>query len=142
VLEDVQSTFTDFGTANHTPEDYLDRLVGFGLYTTDGLPPGELRAVDTGEHAHIVAAVRTAQAQHYRNIAAMSRDEKIRAGAYVYFSFLRPFAEIAGVVDQLDWSVPRDLPAPLYELLSAMQGENAGVADDEPYYDTYPEAAS
>ena len=43
VLDDVQSTFTDFGTSNHTPEDYLDRLVAFGLYTTDGLPPGELR---------------------------------------------------------------------------------------------------
>lgn len=142
VLDDVQSTFTDFGTSNHTPEDYLDRLVGFGLYTTDGLPPGELRAVPAEEHGAIVAAVRGAQAQHYRNIAAMSRDEKIRAGAYVYFSFLRPFAEIAGVADRLDWTVPRDLPEPLYELISAMQGENAGVADDEAYYDLYPQEAS
>lgn len=141
VLDDVESTFTDFGTSNHTPEDYLDRLVAFGLYTTDGLPPGELRPVDDGEHAEIVAAVRSAQAQHYRNIAAMERDEKIRAGAYVYFSFLRPFAAIAGVADQLDWTVPRDLPAPLYELMSAMQGDNAGIPDDEAYYDTYPEAA-
>ena len=99
VLDDVQSTFTDFGTSNHTPEDYLDRLVAFGLYTTDGLPPGELRPVPADEHDSIVAAVRKAQAQHYRNIAAMERDEKIRAGAYVYFSFLRPFAEIAGVAD-------------------------------------------
>ncbi len=141
VLEDVESTFTDFGTSNHAPEDYLERLVGFGLYTTDGLPPGELRAVPADEHADIVPAVRKAQAQHYRNIAAMDRDEKIRAGAYVYFSFLRPFAEIAGVADQLDWSVPRDLPEPLYQLLSAMQGENAGVPEDEAYYDTYPEDA-
>ena len=139
VLDDVQSTFTDFGTSNHTPEDYLDRLVGFGLYTTDGLPPGELRPVPAEEHDDIVAAVRKAQAQHYRNIAAMDRDEKIRAGAYVYFSFLRPFAEIAGVADELDWSVPRDLPEPLYELMSAMQGENAGVPEDEAYYELYPE---
>jgi hypothetical protein len=142
VLEGVQSTFTDFGTSNHTPEDYLDRLVAFGLYTTDGLPPGELRAVPDDEHDGIIGAVRRAQAQHYRNIAAMERDEKIRAGAYVYFSFLRPFAEIAGVADQLDWTVPRDLPAPLYELLSAMQGENAGVPPDEAYYELYPEDAT
>jgi hypothetical protein len=142
VLEDVRSTFTDFGTSNHTPEDYLDRLVAFGLYTTDGLPPGELRPVPPAEHDGIVAAVRKAQAQHYRNIAAMSRDEKIRAGAYVYFSFLRPFAEIAGVAHELDWTVPRDLPEPLYQLMSAMQGENAGVPEDQPYYDLYPEAAS
>ena len=141
VLDDVDSTFTDFGTSNHTPEDYLERLVGFGLYTTDGLPPGELRPVPVEEHLAIVPAVRKAQAQHYRNIAAMERDEKIRAGAYVYFSFLRPFAEIAGVAERLDWSVPRDLPEPLYQLLSAMQGENAGVPEDEDYYDTYPEGA-
>ena len=141
VLDDVQSTFTDFGTSNHTPEDYLDRLVAFGLYTTDGQPPGELRAVLADEHDAIVAAVRRAQSQHYRNIAAMTRDEKIRAGAYVYFTFLRPFAEEAGVADQLDWSVPRDLPEPIYELMSAMEGDNAGVPEDEAYYELYPEDA-
>jgi hypothetical protein len=139
VLEGVQSTFTDFGTSNHTPEDYLDHLVGFALYTTDGLAPGAVRLVPPDEHDGIVAAVRTAQRQHYRNIAAMSRDEKIRAGAYVYFSFLRPFAEVAGIADELDWTVPRDLPEPAYQLISAMQGENAGIPDDEAYYELYPE---
>jgi hypothetical protein len=139
VLEGVDSTFTDFGTSNHTPEDYLDHLVGFALYTTDGLPPGQLRLVPAAEYDAIVSAVRRAQAQHYRNIAAMTRDEKIRAGAYVYFTFLRPFAELAGVADELDWTVPRDLPEPVYQLMSAMQGENAGVPDDEDYYALYPE---
>jgi hypothetical protein len=139
VLDDVQSTFTDFGTSNHTPEDYLDRLTAFGLYTTDGLPPGELRPVPADERDEIVTTVRTAQAQHYRNIAAMTHDEKLRCGAYVYFTFLRPFAEIAGVADDLDWSVPRDVPEPLYQLFSAIQGENASIPDDVPYYDLYPE---
>lgn len=139
VLEGVQSTFTDFGTSNHTPEDYLDHLVGFALYTTDDLPAGEVRLVPPEEYDGIVAAVRTAQSRHYRNIAAMSRDDKVRAGAYVYFSFLRPFAEIAGVADELDWTVPRDLPEPIYELMSAMQGENASIPDDEAYYELYPE---
>jgi hypothetical protein len=141
VLDDVTTTFTDFGTSNHTPEDYLDRLVRFGLYTTDGLPPGELRPVPAEEHDGIVAEVRRAQAQHYRNIAAMTRDEKIRAGAYVYFSFLRPFAEEAGVADQLDWTVPRDLPDLAYELFSAIDGDGGGVPADEAYYDLYPEPA-
>ena len=138
VLEGVDFTVTDFGTSNHTPEDYLDHLVGFALYTTDGQPPGELRLVPPEEYAGIVAAVRTAQSQHYRNIAAMERDEKIRAGAYVYFTFLRPFAEVAGIADELDWTVPRDLPEPIYELMSMMQGENAGVPEDEAYYERYP----
>lgn len=139
VLDGVESTFTDFGTSNHTPEDYLDNLVAFGLHTTDGMAPGQLRPVPDDEHPSIVAAVRQAQSQHYRNIAAMSRDEKIRAGAYVYFTFLRPFAELAGVADQLDWTVPRDLPQPIFELMSAMQGENSGVPADEAYYELYPQ---
>jgi hypothetical protein len=140
VLEDVEFTVTDFGTSNHTPEDYLDRLVGFALYTTDGLAPGEVRLVPPAEYDEIVAAVRKAQSAHYRSIAAMSRDEKIRAGAYVYFTFLRPFAEEAGIADELDWSVPRDLPEPVYDFMSAMQGENAGVVEEGPYYAPYSEA--
>jgi hypothetical protein len=142
VLDGVQTSITDFGTSNHTPEDYLDHLVGFGLYTTDGMPPGELRPVPAEEHDAIIAAVRAAQAQHYRNIAAMSRDEKIRAGAYVYFTFLRPFAEEAGIADELDWTVPRDLPAPAYELFSAIQGDNGGVPEEEQYYLPYAEVSS
>jgi hypothetical protein len=139
VLEGVDSTITDFGTSNHTPEDYLDHLVGFALYTTDDLPPGEVRLVPPDEYDGIVAAVRSAQSAHYRAIAGMSRDEKIRAGAYVYFTFLRPFAEVAGIAEELDWSVPRDLPEPVYEFMSAMEGDNAGVADEGPYYEPYPE---
>jgi hypothetical protein len=142
VLEGVQSTFTDFGTSNHTPEDYLDRLVAFGLYTTDGQPPGQLAPVPLDEQADIVGTVRKAQAQHYRNLAAMTRDEKIRAGAYVYFSFLRPFAEEAGMADELDWTVPRDLPDHVYELFSVIEGDGGGIPGDEDYYERYSEPAS
>ena len=56
-LDGVASTFTDFGTSNHTPEDYLDELVGFALYTTDGLPPGELRLIPPDEYDGIITAV-------------------------------------------------------------------------------------
>ena len=138
VLDDVDVRITDFGTANTVPEDYLDRLVGFGLFTTDGADDGSLRPVPDGEVGDLLAAVRRAQAQHYRNIAAMSRDEKIRCGAYVYFSFLKPFADVAGVGAALDWTVPRDVPEPLYQLFSAMEGENAGVGDDDEYYALLP----
>jgi len=131
VLDGVEFSITDFGTSNHTPEDYLDHLVAFGLFTTDN---GEVEPVSLDQLDAIVTATRTAQAQHYKNIAAMTRDEKVRCGAYVYFSFLRPFAEIAGVVDELDWTVPRDLPEPVYQMLSAIDGTNSGV-DEGPYYE-------
>lgn len=140
VLEGGTFRITDFGTSNHTPEDYLDRIVGFALHTTDGCPPGVVRSVPLDELDGIVAAVRTAQATHYRNIAAMDRLDKIRAGAYVYFTFLRPFAELAGVEDELDWTVPRDLADPVVELIAEMVGDNAAPPDIDAgvaYYETY-----
>lgn len=140
VLEGVTvDRITDFGTSYTTPEDFLDHLVGFGLHTTDGCEPGELRRVPLDEMPAIIKAVRTAQSAHYRNIAAMDRDEKIRCGAYVYFSFLRPFALEAGVADRLDWTVPRDIPQPVYEMVSMMEGDSGQeIAGDAPYYSPIP----
>ena len=133
VLDGVDVQATDFGSSNTTPDDYLDHLVGFGLFTTDG-PDGELEPVPLDRLEELVATVRKVQARHYRDIAAMSRDEMIRCGAYVYFSFLRPFAEIAGVADQLDWQVPRDVPEPLVELLSSVNGEDVPFDAESEYY--------
>jgi len=138
VLEGVSiDRITDFGTSNTTPEDYLDHLVGFGLFTTDS---GELVPVPDEALDPLIAAVRKAQAGHYRNIAAMSRDDKIRAGAYVYFSFLRPFALEAGVADELGWTVPRDIDPMLYQMVSMMEGDNGGVQDEGAYYSPLPPA--
>jgi hypothetical protein len=122
---------TDFGTTYTEPEDYLDHVASYGLFTTDhgGLQPVPLNEVDG-----IVTAVRDAQKAHYRNIVAMDRHEKIRCGAYVYFSFLRPYARIAGVEDELDWTVPRDIPTPVYDVVSQLEGDNAAPAADGPYY--------
>jgi hypothetical protein len=131
---------TDFGTSYTTPEDFLDHLVGFGLFTTDS---GDLAPVDLSELDELVSRVRRAQSAHYRAIASMSRDEKIRAGAYVYFSFLRPFAVEAGLsgpgTDEVfDWTVPRDIPEPLYQMVSAMEGDNGAPVEEGPYYSPIP----
>src|SRR5438105_10832273 len=48
VLEGVDVRVNDWGTSLTEPEDYLDHLVPFGLYTTDG-PGSELRLVDEDE---------------------------------------------------------------------------------------------
>lgn len=123
VLDDVTVRITDFGTSNTDPEDYLDRLVGFSLFTTDGEPPGSLRPVPLDEVETIVAACRAAERNHYRRIARMDTDEMIRCGAEVYFTFLEPFAAEAGVAEALDWSVPRDVGPPVYDLLVAVGTE-------------------
>jgi len=140
VLDDVDVQISDFGSSRTTPEDYLDRLVGFSLFTTD-TPDRSLLPVPVDELDGIVAAVRSAQARHYRNIAAMSRDDKIRCGAYVYFSFLKPFADEAGIGGELDWTVPRDLPDDWYAFMSAMDGADpAGEPTDADgdYYSLFP----
>jgi hypothetical protein len=133
VLDRVDVRVNDWGTSVTDPEDYLDRLVGFGLFTTD-TPDRSLCAVPLDELDGIVAEIRTAQAAHYRNVAAMTRDEKIACGAYVYFSFLRPFAELAGVAGTLDWTVPRDSLGPLYDAMAQFEGTNAAPDEEEHYY--------
>jgi hypothetical protein len=138
VLDDVAVRITDFGTSNTDPEDYLDRLVGFSLFTTDGEPPGSLRPVPLDEIDGIMAACRTAERNHYRRIARMDTDEMIRCGAYVYFTFLKPFADVAGVGDQLDWTVPRDVEPHVYDLLvtvgSQLGSMEQPVEAPEDYY--------
>jgi hypothetical protein len=135
VLDDVDVRVSDFGSSVTTPEDYLDRLVGFGLFTTD-TPDGSLRPVPAGELDELSALVRKVNAAHYRRVVAMSREERIRCGAYVYFTFLRPFAEVAGVADELDWTVPRDLPASVFEMLCAIEGSEIELQQvpDTEYY--------
>lgn len=142
VLDGVSMRVTDFGSTYTDPEDYLDRLVSFGLFTTDpvdGKPddadrPGPLRHLELDEMERVVAAVRPAQSAHYRRIAAMDRLDKIRCGAYVYFSFLRPFAVAAGVADQFDWSVPLLIPDEMFQMVAMLDGGNEPPDPNVEYY--------
>jgi hypothetical protein len=130
VLEGVDLRVTDFGTSVTTPEEYLSHVVEFGLFDIGG---GTLVPIDdTGADALAVEAKR-AQRALYRKIAGMERREKIDAGAYVYFTFLRPFAEYAGV--ELDWTVPRE-SLDLYPFLELIEGGAEPMAMDPAVY--YP----
>jgi hypothetical protein len=125
VLDDVDLRVTDFGTSVTVPEDYLTRVVEFALFdVSDGAP----RAIDEAGRDALAAAAKAAQRKLYRTIAGMERRDKINAGAYVYFTFLRPFAELAGV--ELDWTVPRD-SLDLYPLLEHVDGALPGPAIEE-----------
>jgi hypothetical protein len=132
VLDSVKFRVTGFSVVRH--QDYLDHLVRSACSRRTAQNAHRCRST----RSHDVAAVRKAQSAHYRNIAAMDRDEKIRCGAYVYFSFLRPFAQAAGIADELDWTVPRDIPPPLYEFGSMLEGDNTASNMDGAYYDLIP----
>jgi hypothetical protein len=101
----------------------------FGFFDVAG---GALRRIDTDARAALGNAAKSVQKKLYRMIAGMERAEKIDAGAYVYFTFLRPFAEAAGLA--LDWTVPRD-SLDLYPFLSLIDGSVSSPEMQSP--DTY-----
>jgi hypothetical protein len=132
VLDGVDLHVTDFGTSVTSPEDYLSRVVEFAMFDVgSGVP----RLIDDDGMDALAAAAKAAQRQLYRTIAGMERRAKIDAGAYVYFTFLRPFAELAGV--DLDWTVPRD-STDLYPLLELIDGELPGGVTEETVETYYP----
>ena len=132
----VRVSTNDWGTSITDPPDYFAHLSAAAVFTTDD---GTLTPVPADQHVGVTSAVKGAQRQLYRDIAGMSRREKLDAGAYVYFTFLRPFAEAAGVDDGLDWAVPRD-SLDVYEGLATLERMPDVEADDSiPYYTPVPE---
>ncbi len=136
VLEGVDVRCNDWGTTVTDPVDYLNHVVAAGFFDSTG---GTLTPVPNARLDDLRAAVKRAQKDLYRLIAGMTRAEKIDAGAYVYFTFLRPFARVAGVENELDWTVPRD-SMDLYEALSMIDKiPDGGMPDpDVPYYTPLP----
>jgi hypothetical protein len=132
VLDGVDVSVTDFGTAVTEPQDYLTHVESFAMFDVSG---GSLRVMDGDAVDALAAAAKAAQRAQYRRIASMERSAKIDAGAYVYFSFLRPFAVVAGIEDSLDWTVPRD-SLDLYPFLSLIEGmpEGPEIVDPGEYY--------
>jgi len=133
VLRDARLRVTDFGTSVTQPEDYWPCVDACAFFDVSS---GALVAIDETQRDSLAGAAKSAQKELYRKIAAMERRAKIDAGAYVYFTFLRPFAELAGV--EVDWTVPRD-STDLYPFLELIDGAtepppDAPVETPETYY--------
>jgi hypothetical protein len=116
VCSGVQMRVTDFGTSMTKPEDYWPHVEACAFFD---VADGKLVPIDAAGCDGLGTAAKQAQKQLYRQIAGMERRAKIDSGAYVYFTFLRPFAEAAGV--ELDWTVPRD-SFDLYPFLELIDG--------------------
>jgi hypothetical protein len=136
VLDGVHLRVTDFGTSITEPDDYLAHVQAFALFDTTS---GRLRPLAHDTYDDLRATIKATQKALYRRIAAMEHREKLDAGAYVYFSFLRAFAVVAGNADELDWTVPRD-SLDLYPFLELVKGsDDSGFEDTvETYYPTIP----
>jgi hypothetical protein len=133
VLGDVELRVTDFGTSVTKPEDYWARVESCAFFD---VAAGALRPIGPAARDELGIAAKSAQKQLYRMIAAMERSAKIDAGAYVYFTFLRPFADVARVA--FDWTTPL-ASLDLYPFLSLIDGSStpppgAPVDTPETYY--------
>ena len=116
VLEGVELRVDDWGTSRTDPAEYLEHCVAFGLYDAGTSAP-----VPLGSLGDVAAAARSANRALYREIAAMTKRDKIVAGAEVYFGFLRPFAKEAGVDDRFDWGLP-GAAADILDILEPLEG--------------------
>lgn len=135
VLDGVRFRVTDFGTSLTEPEDYLPHVQSFALFDTS---QGALTPIPRTDFDDLRATVKSTQKNLYRLIAGMEHRDKLNAGAYVYFSFLRPFAVAAGNAEALDWTVPRD-SLDLYPFLEHVVGAQDGFDDTaETYYPVIP----
>jgi hypothetical protein len=133
VLDNTQLRVTDFGTSLTQPDDYWPHVQEFAFFDVSS---GSLVPLDVSQRDALAVAAKSAQKQLYRKIAGMERRAKINAGAYVYFTFLRPYAELADV--DVDWTVPRD-SMDLYPFLELIDGSlepppDAPVETPETYY--------
>ena len=115
VLRDTQLRVTDFGTSVTQPEDYWPHVEAFAFFDVSS---GALVAID--DDATRRAGGRRRRPRRSSSTGrsrAWSGAAKIDAGAYVYFTFLRPFAELAGVDDRLDRAARQPDLYPFLELV-------------------------
>ena len=140
VLDDVDlPRVTDFGTSYTRPEDYLDRLVPLRPLHDGRSPEARFRPVPLEESDAIVSAVRKAQSgalpQHRGDGSATRRSG---AAPTCTSRSCDPSQLAVGIADDLDWTVPRDIPGPLYDLISQIEGDNTTDMGEGPYYDLHP----
>ena len=109
----------------------MNHLNSFAIFTNKN---GRLEPIEDDQFETFVSKVKQVQKIHYRNIVEMSRDDRIKCGAYVYFTFLRPFAQIAGVEEEIDWGCPRDISKELYPLVTT----EVEPPQQDPNNDPYP----
>lgn len=109
-VNDLSSTFS-------IPADNMEFLEAVSLFEPG--PNGTLRALDRDEIPAISAAVKKAQTAAYRRFAGWSFEEKVKAGAHVYFrGILWPLTDAAGIDDQIDWEIPGEEASPAWPIFS------------------------
>jgi hypothetical protein len=133
ITDGVGIEITDFATPYTTPEDYQNRIVGFGLYSSDFLtdryiPIGmDSRAELVDTLNSITAEITLATRNLYSRFAGFSFDQMVEAGIYTYIHAPSETNHIAGVYDQDDWYFIDDRTRRFWEIANEEYGMDAYV---------------
>jgi hypothetical protein len=101
---DLRTQITDLSTLFTEPANYLPYVTGAAVYARERFdtPMDQLRRLSLDDMAQLRAAAEEKSEVLYKRIAAMSKREKVQAGALVYTSgFALPFARAAGMYEEL-----------------------------------------
>ncbi len=113
----VSNRVTDLSTTFSIPTDNLEYLEAITVSVPQ--PDGSLHVLDDDEVDELMAQVKVAQTAAYRLIATWTFEEKVHNGAHVYFrGLLWPFTSMAGIDDQIDWTMPSEAAAPLWPIFN------------------------
>jgi hypothetical protein len=111
ITDGVSIEITDWATPYTTPEEYKDRLLGVGLYTSDFLtdryvPVGmDSREELTRTLDELTDELKTATRRLYKRFAEMSMDQMIEAGIYAYYQAAADIDHMAGIYRQEEWEL-------------------------------------
>lgn len=93
----------DWGTT-FTEPDQLMALLGHGS-VVGHRADGSREVLDPSAWADVSGAVARNHMVLYQRFAAMTREERVFAATTMYSWGLKPFAAVAGVIDDIDWQV-------------------------------------
>jgi hypothetical protein len=96
----------DWGTTFTEPDQLLTAVTEATV--VGHRPDGSSDVLGPGRWAEVLADLSRNHMQLYQGFADMDREQRIFSATRMYTSGLRPFAALAGVTDQIDWSFSPD----------------------------------
>jgi hypothetical protein len=96
----------DWGTTFTEPDQLLGAVTEAAVvgHTADG----QQRVLDPQEWTQLTTELSRSHLAVYQQFADMDREQRIFSATRMYTSGLRPFADVAGVTDRIDWSFSPD----------------------------------
>lgn len=124
----------DWGTTFTEPEQFLAAVTDAAVIGRSA--DGEERVVEPAEWAGLTTELSKSHMTIYQQFAGMDRRKRIFSATRMYTAGLRPFADLAGVTDRIDWAFSPDTlalyPDPFDDDQAAAIFGTALVANDMP----------